>query len=180
MVRLFEKYKKEVIPALKKEFNYKNVMQVPKIKKIVVNMSNSDALTEPKTLKTAEAELAAITGQRPITTKARKSIASFKLREGQKLGVSVTLRRQRMYEFMDRLINVVMPRVRDFRGVSEKAFDGRGNYTMGLKEQIVFPEIEYDKVDKQRGMNITIVTSAENDDEARALLKYMGIPFRKN
>ncbi|HOW17031.1 MAG TPA: 50S ribosomal protein L5 [bacterium] len=179
MTRLLEKYKKEVVPALKAEFKYKNIMQVPKIEKIVVNVSTSEALTEPKILDAAQKEIASITGQRPVITKAKKSIAGFKLREGQKLGVAVTLRREKMYEFMDRLINIALPRVRDFRGVSPKAFDGRGNYTIGLKEQIVFPEINFDKVDKPRGMNITIVTSAKTDAEGRSLLAKMGMPFRQ-
>jgi len=179
VTRLLEKYKKEVVPALKAEFKYKNIMQVPKIEKIVVNVSTSEALTEPKILDAAQKEIASITGQRPVITKAKKSIAGFKLREGQKLGVAVTLRREKMYEFMDRLINIALPRVRDFRGVSPKAFDGRGNYTIGLKEQIVFPEINFDKVDKPRGMNITIVTSAKTDAEGRSLLAKMGMPFRQ-
>ena len=179
MARLFEKYKKEVIPALKAQFKYKNVMQVPKMEKIVVNVSTADALTEPKVLEAAQKEIAAITGQRPVITKAKKSIAGFKLREGQKIGVAVTLRREKMYEFYDRLINLALPRVRDFRGLSPKAFDGKGNYTLGLKEQIVFPEINYDKIDKTRGMNITIVTTAETDEEGRALLAHMGLPFRQ-
>ncbi|MCX6112163.1 MAG: 50S ribosomal protein L5 [Proteobacteria bacterium] len=179
MARLLEKYRKEVIPALKAQFKYKNVMQVPKMEKIVVNVSTADALTEPKVLEAAQREIAAITGQRPVITKAKKSIAGFKLREGQKLGVAVTLRREKMYEFFDRLINLALPRVRDFRGLSPKAFDGKGNYTLGLKEQIVFPEINYDKIDKTRGMNITIVTTAQNDDEGRALLAHMGMPFRQ-
>jgi len=179
VARLFEKYKKEVIPALKAQFKYKNVMQVPKMEKIVVNVSTADALTEPKVLEAAQKEIAAITGQRPVITKAKKSIAGFKLREGQKIGVAVTLRREKMYEFYDRLINLALPRVRDFRGLSPKAFDGKGNYTLGLKEQIVFPEINYDKIDKTRGMNITIVTTAETDEEGRALLAHMGLPFRQ-
>ena len=179
MARLMEKYRKEVIPALKAQFKYKNVMQVPKMEKIVVNVSTADALTEPKVLEAAQKEIASITGQRPVITKAKKSIAGFKLREGQKIGVSVTLRREKMYEFFDRLINLALPRVRDFRGLSPKAFDGKGNYTLGLKEQIVFPEINYDKIDKTRGMNITIVTTAETDDEGRALLVHMGLPFRQ-
>ena len=179
MARLMEKYRKEVIPALKAQFKYKNVMQVPKMEKIVVNVSTADALTEPKVLEAAQKEIAAITGQRPVITKAKKSIAGFKLREGQKIGVSVTLRREKMYEFYDRLINLALPRVRDFRGLSPKAFDGKGNYTLGLKEQIVFPEINYDKIDKTRGMNITIVTTAKTDEEGRALLAHMGLPFRQ-
>ena len=164
VVRLLEKYKKEVVPALKAEFKYKNIMQVPKIEKIVVNVSTSEALTEPKILDAAQKEIASITGQRPVITKAKKSIAGFKLREGQKLGVAVTLRREKMYEFMDRLINIALR---------------RGNYTIGLKEQIVFPEINFDKVDKPRGMNITIVTSAKTDAEGRSLLAKMGMPFRQ-
>ena len=179
MARLMEKYTKEVIPALKAQFKYKNVMQVPKMEKIVVNVSTADALTEPKVLEAAQKEIAAITGQRPVITKAKKSIAGFKLREGQKIGVAVTLRREKMYEFYDRLINLALPRVRDFRGLSPKAFDGKGNYTLGLKEQIVFPEINYDKIDKTRGMNITIVTTAKTDEEGRALLAHMGLPFRQ-
>jgi len=179
VVRLFDKYKKEVVPALKTQFKYKNIMQVPKIEKIVLNVSTAEALTEPKILDAVQKELASITGQRPVITKAKKSIAGFKLREGQKLGVAVTLRREKMYEFMDRLINIALPRVRDFRGVSPKAFDGRGNYTIGLKEQIVFPEINFDKVDKPRGMNITIVTTAKTDEEGKALLTHMGMPFRQ-
>jgi len=179
VARLIEKYKKEVIPALKAEFKYKNIMQVPKLEKIVLNTSGADALVDPKVLDTAQKELATITGQRPVITKARKSIAGFKLREGQKLGVAVTLRRERMYEFLDRLITMALPRVRDFRGLSPKAFDGRGNYTLGLKEQIVFPEINFDKLEKTRGMNITIVTTAKTDDEGRALLRALGLPFRQ-
>jgi large subunit ribosomal protein L5 len=179
VARLLEKYRKEVIPALKTQFKYKNVMQVPKMEKIVVNVSTADALTEPKVLEAAMRDITAITGQKPVITKAKKSIAGFKLREGQKLGVAVTLRREKMYEFFDRLINLALPRVRDFRGLSPKAFDGRGNYTLGLKEQIVFPEISYDKIDKPRGMNITIVTTANTDEEGRALLAQMGLPFRQ-
>ena len=179
MARLQEKYKKEIIPALKAEFKYKNIMQVPKLSKIVLNVSGAEALVDPKILEVAQRELATITGQKPIITKARKSIAGFKLREGQKLGTAVTLRRERMYEFLDRLITMALPRVRDFRGLSPKAFDGRGNYTLGLKEQIVFPEINFDKVEKTRGMNITIVTTAKNDDEGRALLRSFGLPFRQ-
>lgn len=179
VARLMEKYHKEVITALKTQFKYKNVMQVPKMTKIVVNVSTSDALVEPKVLESAQREIASITGQRPVITTAKKSIAGFKLREGQKLGVSVTLRGERMYEFLDRLISIALPRVRDFRGLSPKAFDGKGNYTLGLKEQIVFPEINYDKIDKTRGMNITIVTTAKTNEEGRALLTNMGMPFRQ-
>lgn len=179
VARLMEKYNKEVIKTLKSEFKYQNVMQVPKMTKIVVNVSTSDALTEPKVLEAAQRDIATITGQKPVVTSAKKSIAGFKLREGQKLGVSVTLRGQRMYEFLDRLINVALPRVRDFKGLSPKAFDGRGNYTLGIKEQIVFPEINYDKIDKTRGMNITIVTTAKTNEEGKALLSNMGVPFRQ-
>ncbi|MFO1519763.1 MAG: 50S ribosomal protein L5 [bacterium] len=173
-----EVYKKEAIPQLMKEFNYKNPMQVPRLVKIVVNTSISEATQNVKTLDAAAAELAQITGQKPVITKAKKSIANFKLRQGQAIGACVTLRRKRMFEFLNRLVNVALPRVRDFKGVSTKAFDGRGNYTLGLTEQIIFPEINYDKVDKIRGMNITICTTAQTDDEARALLKSMGMPFR--
>jgi large subunit ribosomal protein L5 len=173
-----EFYRKEVIPLLMKEFGYENVMQVPKLDKIVVNTSLSEALQNVKTLDTAAAELATITGQKPVITKAKKSIAAFKLRAGQSIGACVTLRKKRMYEFLNRLVNIALPRVRDFKGVSAKSFDGRGNYTMGITEQIIFPEINYDKVDKIRGMNITICTTAQTDDEAKALLKHMGMPFR--
>jgi len=175
---LEHKYKKEIIPALMKEFDFQNLMQVPRLLKIVVNMSLAEALQNQKVLESASAEIMAITGQKPVITKAKKSIASFKLREGQKLGVMVTLRRDRMYEFMNRLCNIALPRVRDFKGVSGRAFDGNGNYTMGLTEQIIFPEINYDKIDKIRGMNITFVTTAKNDAEGKALLKLMGMPFR--
>ena len=173
-----KKYREEVIPALMKEFNYSNPMQVPRLEKIVVNMSLADALQNAKILDIAAEEIMVITGQKPVITKAKKSIATFKLREGQKLGVMVTLRKERMFEFLNRLCNVALPRVRDFKGVSGRAFDGRGNYTMGVTEQIIFPEINYDRIDKIRGMNITIVTTAKNDAEGKALLKYMGMPFR--
>jgi large subunit ribosomal protein L5 len=173
-----EFYQKEVIPQLMKDFGYANPMQVPKLSKIVVNTSISEALQNIKALDAAAAELASITGQKPVITKAKKSIASFKLRSGQAIGACVTLRKKRMYEFFNRLVNIALPRVRDFKGVSPKAFDGRGNYTLGITEQIIFAEINYDKVDKIRGMNITICTTARNDDEARALLKYLGMPFR--
>ncbi|HEX5035510.1 MAG TPA: 50S ribosomal protein L5 [bacterium] len=173
-----EKYQKEVIPALMKEFNFANPMQVPKVQKIVINMSLSEALQNSKVLDTAAEELKTITGQKPVITKAKKSIAAFKLREGQKLGVMVTLRKDRMYEFLNRLCNIALPRVRDFKGVSGRAFDGRGNYTLGITEQIIFPEINYDRIDKIRGMNITIVTTAQNDEEGKALLKHLGMPFR--
>ena len=171
-------YKQEVIPQLMKEFSYKNIMQVPKIVKIVVNTCISEATQNAKTLDVAASELAQITGQKPVITKAKKSIANFKLRQGQAIGACVTLRNKRMYEFLNRLVNIALPRVRDFKGVSNKAFDGRGNYTLGITEQIIFPEINYDKVDKIRGMNITICTTAQNDNEARALLKFLGMPFR--
>ncbi len=173
-----EQYSKEVIPQLMKEFGYKNVMQIPKLLKIVVNTSISEATQNVKALDAAAAEIAAITGQKPVITRAKKSIASFKLRQGQPIGACVTLRKKVMFEFFNRLVNIALPRVRDFKGVSPKAFDGRGNYTLGLTEQIIFPEINYDKVDKIRGMNITFCTSATNDNEARALLKAMGMPFR--
>ncbi|HCU23836.1 MAG TPA: 50S ribosomal protein L5 [Deltaproteobacteria bacterium] len=161
-----------------KDFNYANPMQVPKLQKIVVNMSLADALQNAKVLDAAAEEIKIITGQKPVITRAKKSIASFKLREGQKLGVMVTLRRERMYEFLNRLCNIALPRVRDFKGISGRAFDGRGNYTLGITEQIIFPEINYDRIDKIRGMNITIVTTAKNDEEGKALLKHMGMPFR--
>jgi large subunit ribosomal protein L5 len=178
--RLKEIFKKQVVPALMKEFSYKNVMAVPQMKKIVVNMGVGEAIANAKILDVASAEVAAITGQKPVITRAKKSIASFKLREGMPIGVSVTLRGDVMYEFFDRLCNIALPRVRDFKGVSTKSFDGRGNYTLGLRDQLVFPEIDYSKVDKIRGMNITVVTSAKTDNEARSLLKHLGLPFRQN
>jgi large subunit ribosomal protein L5 len=178
MARLKDYYKKEVIPVLIKGFNYKNPMEVPKIVKIVVNMGLGDAIQNVKILDSAVEEMTKIAGQKPVITKARKSIATFKLRQGMSIGCCVTLRRERMYEFFDRLVNVALPRVRDFRGISTKSFDGRGNFALGLKEQIIFPEIEYDKVDKIRGMNIAIVTTAKTDDEARQLLQLMGMPFK--
>jgi large subunit ribosomal protein L5 len=178
MARLKEYYKKEVVPALVREFHYKNPLEVPRMVKIVVNMGLGEAIQNVKILDSAVEELTRITGQKPIITKARKSIATFKLRQGMSIGCCVTLRSERMYEFFDRLVSVAIPRVRDFRGVSPKSFDGRGNFSLGLKEQIIFPEIEYDKVDKIRGMNIAIVTTAKTDDEARQLLKLMGMPFR--
>lgn len=178
MARLKDKYKKEVVPLLIKEFGYKNVMAVPKLEKIVINMGLGEAIQNIRVLDVASEELALITGQRPVVTRAKKSIAQFKLREGMPIGCKVTLRGDRMYEFFDRLVNVALPRVRDFRGVSPKSFDGRGNYALGLREQIIFPEIRYDKVDKIRGMNIVIGTTAETDEEAKALLKYLGMPFR--
>jgi len=176
---LREKYVNEVVPAMMKEFNYSNIMQVPKVEKVVVNIGMGEALDNAKALDAAVADLTAITGQKPVITKARKSIAGFKLREGRAIGTMVTLRGERMWAFLDRVMNIVLPRVRDFRGISPDAFDGRGNYTLGLREQIIFPEIEFDKVDKVRGMVITIVTTAPDDDQARALLRLLGMPFRK-
>jgi large subunit ribosomal protein L5 len=178
MARLKEFYKKSVAPALNKEFGYANPMQTPSITKIVVNMGVGEASQNSKLIEGALSDMTAITGQRPVTTRARKSIANFKLREGMAVGCRVTLRGERMWEFFDRLVNVALPRIRDFKGVSPKAFDGRGNFTLGLKEQIIFPEIDYDKVDKIRGMDITICTTAKNDEEGRALLKQFAMPFR--
>ena len=178
MDRLKDYYKKEVVPALIKEFNYKSRMQVPKLEKIVVNMGVGEAIQNIKALDSAVADLSLIVGQKPVITKARKSIATFKLRQGMSIGCRVTLRGDMMYEFFDRLVNVALPRVRDFRGISPKSFDGRGNFALGLKEQIIFPEIEYDKIDKIRGMNVVITTSARTDEEARQLLRLMGLPFR--
>ena len=177
MNKMQELYIKEIAPALLKSFGFKNVMQVPRLEKIVVNIGLGEALDNPKALEAAVADLTLVTGQRPVQTKARKSIANFKLREGRLIGTKVTLRGPRMWAFFDRLVNIALPRVRDFRGISPNAFDGRGNYTLGLKDQLVFPEIEYDKIDKLRGMEITIVTTAQNDDEARALLRQLGMPF---
>ncbi len=177
MTRLHEHYEKVVKPALMREFSYKNAMEVPQLDKIVVNLGVGEAVADGKKINTAVSEMAAITGQKPVITKSRKSIANFKLRENQNIGCKVTLRRERMYEFLDRLINVALPRVRDFRGVSPKSFDGRGNYALGLKEQIVFPEIDYDKIESVRGMDIIIVTTARSDAEARALLKAFDMPF---
>jgi large subunit ribosomal protein L5 len=178
-LRIKEKYKDEITPALMKKFEYKSPMQVPKIEKVVINMGVGEAVQNPKALDSAVEDLTLISGQKPVITRAKKSIAGFKLREGMPIGCKVTLRGERMYHFLDKLINVALPRVRDFRGVSPKSFDGRGNYTLGLKEQLVFPEIEYDKVDKVRGMDIIIVTTANTDEEARELLTQMGMPFRK-
>lgn len=178
MARLRDKYKNDIAPALAKEFDIKNPMAVPKIEKIVVNMGLGEASSNAKILDVATEELKTITGQKPVITKAKKSIAAFKLRQGMAIGTMVTLRGERMYEFLDRLISVALPRVRDFRGVSGKAFDGRGNYTLGVKEQLIFPEIDFNKVDKTRGMNISIITTATNDEQARSLLKSMGMPFR--
>lgn len=178
MARLKEKYKSEIAPALQKEFDIKNKMAIPKIEKIVVNMGLGEASANSKILDVATEELKVVTGQKPVVTKAKKSIAAFKLRQGMAIGTMVTLRGDRMYEFLDRLISVALPRVRDFRGISGKAFDGRGNYTLGIREQLIFPEIDFNKVDKSRGMNISIVTTAVNDEQARSLLKAMGMPFR--
>lgn len=178
MVRLKEKFRSDVAPALEKKFNYGNVNAVPRLEKIVVNMGVGDALQSDKRLDAAMADLAIITGQQPAVTRARKSIANFKLREGQAIGCKVTLRGDRMYEFFDRLVSAALPRVRDFRGVSGRSFDGRGNYALGLKEQLMFPEIDYDKVEKVRGMDVVIVTTARTDEEAKELLKQLGMPFR--
>lgn len=178
MARLKDLYIKEVVPQLKKDFNYKSVMEVPKIEKIVVNMGLGEAIQNVKILDSASEEMATITGQKAVITKAKKSIASFKLRQGMPIGCMVTLRKDRMYEFLDRLVNVSLPRVRDFKGVPAKAFDGQGNYSLGIKEQLIFPEINYDKIDKIKGMNITIVTTAKTDEEGRALLRLLGMPFR--
>jgi len=179
MVRIKEIYQKEVVPQLLKEFGYKNVMQVPRIEKIVLNMGiGAEVIQNSKVLESANADLTAISGQKPALRRSKKSIANFKLREGLVVGLKVTLRGSRMYEFFDRLVNAALPRIRDFKGISGKAFDGSGNYTLGVKEQIIFPEIVYDKIDKLRGMNITIVTTAKNDEEGKTLLKFMGVPFR--
>ena len=178
MARLAELYNKEMVPALMKDQNYKNIMEVPKLVKIVLNMGLGEAIQNVKILDSAAEELAAIAGQRPVITKAKKSIAGFKLRQGMPIGCSVTLRREKMYEFLDRLVSVSLPRVRDFKGISGKAFDGKGNYSMGVKEQLIFPEVDYDKVDNIKGLNITIVTTAKTDAEGKALLKLMGLPFR--
>ncbi len=177
--RLKERYYTEVVPALMKSLNLKNPMQVPRIEKVVVNVGVGEALDNPKALDATVSDIMAITGQKPIVTKARKSIANFKLREGRQIGVKVTLRGERMWSFLDRLMNIALPRVRDFRGVSPNAFDGRGNYTLGLREQLVFPEIDYDKIDKLRGMEISIVTTARTDEEGRQLLQLLGMPFKK-
>jgi len=176
--RLRSRFEKELAPALRKELDLKNVMAVPRLHKIVVNMGVGEATQNAKVLDPAVNELGQITGQKPVVTRAKKSIAAFKVRQGQSIGAMVTLRGDRMYEFFDRLVNIVLPRVRDFRGVSSKSFDGRGNYTLGLHDQLIFPEISYERVDKQRGMNVTIVTTAANDNQARSLLKHMGMPFR--
>ncbi|MBU3734988.1 MAG: 50S ribosomal protein L5 [Candidatus Planktophila sp.] len=178
-VRLKARYKAEVVPALQKEFNFANVMQIPTLSKVVVNMGVGEAARDSKLIEGAIRDLTTITGQKPLVTRAKKSIAQFKLREGQPIGAHVTLRNDRMWEFMDRLLSISLPRIRDFRGLSPKQFDGKGNYTFGLTEQVVFPEIEQDKVDRPRGMDITIVTTATNDDEGRALLKLLGFPFKE-
>jgi large subunit ribosomal protein L5 len=178
MSRLKDRYLTDVVPALKKEFGYKNVMAVPKIKKVVVNMGLGEATQNVKIVDTGSDELARITGQRPVARRAKKSIAAFKVRKGMPVGTMVTLRGERMYEFLDRLMNVALPRVRDFRGVSPKGFDGRGNFTLGLRDQLIFPEIDYMKVDKARGMNVSVVTSARTDQEARKLLQLIGMPFK--
>ena len=179
MNRLREKFSKEITPALVSKFNYKSVMQVPKVEKIVVNMGIGDAVQNAKSLDVAVEELSTITGQKPIITRAKKSIAGFRLREGMPIGAKVTLRGERMYEFLDKLVSVSLPRVRDFRGISKKSFDGRGNYTLGVREQLIFPEIDYDKVSKVRGMDIVIVKTANTDEEARELLTQIGMPFQK-
>ncbi|MDD4171436.1 MAG: 50S ribosomal protein L5 [Syntrophomonas sp.] len=178
MARLFEQYKQEITPKLVEKFAYKNVMQVPKIEKVIINVGVGEAIQNPKAMDGAVNDLMTISGQKPIITKAKKSIAGFKLREGMPIGCKVTLRGDRMYDFLNRLINIVLPRVRDFRGVSPQAFDGRGNYSLGIKEQTIFPEIQYDKIDKIRGLEVVIVTTAKTDEEARELLKSMGMPFR--
>lgn len=176
--RAREQYEKDIVPALMKEFGYTNVMQVPRLQKVVVNMGLGEAVANPKIIDAAVKEVGALAGQRPVVTRARKAIATFKLRVGMPIGVMVTLRRERMWEFVDRLVCVSLPRVRDFRGTSPKAFDGAGNYTLGLKEHVVFPEIDLDKVDKVRGLNVTFVTTARTNEEAKALLKHLGMPFR--
>jgi large subunit ribosomal protein L5 len=177
--RLKLRYRKEGVPALMKEFGFKNPNQVPKLEKIVINMGLGEALANNKILESAVDQLGAITGQKPVVTRARKSIANFKLRQGQAIGAAVTLRNDRMYEFVDRLINVALPRVRDFKGVSSKAFDGKGNYTLGVREQIIFPEINYDQIEKVKGLNISFVTTAKNDEQGLALLRHFGLPFRQ-
>ena len=177
--RLKEKYQKEVVPTLQKEFDYNNPMQVPSVHKVVVNIGMGEAIQNAKAMDAAISDLASITGQRPVITRAKRSVAAFKLREGMQIGCMVTLRGERMYYFLDKLINVALPRLRDFQGVSPEAFDGRGNYTLGLREQLVFPEIDYDKVDKVRGMEVSIVTTARTDEEGRRLLSLMGMPFKK-
>jgi large subunit ribosomal protein L5 len=180
MTRLKQKYQTEVVPALQKEFGYKNVMAVPKIEKVVVNMGLGEATSNAKIIDTGADELARITGQKPVVRRAKKSIAAFKVRKGQPVATMVTLRGERMWEFLDRLMSIALPRVRDFKGVSPRGFDGRGNYTLGLRDQLLFPEIDYMKVDKARGMNVSVVTTAKSDEEARKLLQFIGMPFRQN
>lgn len=179
MARLKEKFTKDVAPALMEKFNYKSIMEIPKLEKVIVNMGVGEAKDNIKTLESAVNDLTVIVGQKPVITKAKKSVSNFKIREGMPVGTKVTLRGEKMYEFVDRLFNIALPRVRDFRGVSANAFDGRGNYALGIKEQLIFPEIEYDKVDKVRGMDVIFVTTAKNDEEARELLKLLGMPFSK-
>ena len=176
--RLRNKYKDEIVPQLMKDFGFKNIMQVPKLERIVINMGLGEAVQNAKLIESASEELKAITGRKPVITRAKKSIATFKLREGMPIGVMVTLRGEQMYDFLDRLVSIALPRTRDFKGISPKAFDGRGNYTLGIREQIVFPEINYDKIDRIKGMNVTLVTTAETDEQGRALLKSLGMPFR--
>lgn len=176
--RLRKRYKEEIIPQLMKDFSFRNIMQVPKLERVIVNMGLGEAVQNAKLIESAVEELTAITGRKPIVTRAKKSIASFKLREGMPIGVMVTLRGEQMYDFVDRLISIALPRTRDFKGISPKAFDGRGNYTLGIREQIVFPEINYDKIDRIKGMNVTFVTTAKTDEQGRALLKSLGMPFR--
>lgn len=177
MTRLQDKYEKEIIPAMMEKFGYKNIMQVPKLEKIVINMGVGEAKENAKNLESAVSDLQIITGQKPILTRAKKSVANFKIRENMAIGCKVTLRKEKMYEFADKFVSIALPRVRDFRGVSDKSFDGRGNYSLGIKEQLIFPEIEYDKVDKVRGMDIIFVTTAKTDEEARELLRFLGMPF---
>ncbi len=180
MSRMFEKYSAEVVPAMKEKFGYKNIMEVPKLVKVVINMGLGDCKDNTKGLEAAVKELGDISGQKPVVTKARKSVANFKVREGQNVGAKVTLRRERMYEFCDKLFNIALPRVRDFRGLSDASFDGRGNYAFGIKEQLIFPEINYDDIEQIRGMDIIIVTTAKTDEEARELLRLLGVPFKTN
>ncbi len=178
MSELYNRYKNEIVPKLKEDFNFKSIMEVPKLEKVVLNMGLGEAIKNAKLLDSAVSELSLISGQKPVITKAKKSIAAFKLREGMPIGCTVTLRREKMWDFLNRLINISLPRVRDFRGISGKAFDGNGNYTLGVKEQIIFPEIDFDKIDKIKGLNITIVTTAKNDEQGKELLKMLGMPFR--
>lgn len=178
--RLKEAYRQEVVPALMKEFGYRNVMEVPRLEKIVVNIGLGEALQNPKALDSAASDIAAIAGQKPIITRAKRSIANFKVRQGNPIGLMVTVRGDRMWEFMDRVVNAALPRIRDFRGVASKGFDGRGNYSLGIREQLIFPEIEYDKIDRIRGLQLTLVTTARNDEEGRRLLQLLGVPFSRN